>query len=70
VEDDPDLAANLDDFLELRGHAVDFAATGPQGRALAAAHPFDALVLDRLLPGMTGRISAASSGRPDAAPRS
>jgi DNA-binding response OmpR family regulator len=54
VEDDPDLAANLGDFLELRGHSVDFAASGRHAQALAAEHSFDAIVLDRLLPGLDG----------------
>lgn len=54
VEDDPDLAANLGDFLELRGHDVDFASTGPHGEELAATRAFDAIVLDRLLPGRDG----------------
>lgn len=54
VEDDPDLAANLGDFLELRGHSVDFAASGRHGQALADARTFDAIVLDRLLPGLDG----------------
>ncbi|HEX7880402.1 MAG TPA: response regulator transcription factor [Candidatus Eisenbacteria bacterium] len=54
VEDDPDLAANLGDFLELRGHSVDFAATAHQGKELAGAQRFDAIVLDRLLPGVDG----------------
>lgn len=54
VEDDLDLAANLGDFLELRGHSVDFAASGRLGQSLASSHRFDAIVLDRLLPGMDG----------------
>ena len=54
VEDDPDLAANLGDFLELRGHTVDFAASGPHALELAISDPFDAIVLDRLLPGLEG----------------
>jgi DNA-binding response OmpR family regulator len=54
IEDDPDLAANLGDFLELRGHQVDFAPSGPRGLELAQWHPFDAIVLDRLLPGFDG----------------
>jgi DNA-binding response OmpR family regulator len=54
IEDDPDLAANLGDFLALRGHEVDFAATGPHGLELAGSHPFHAIVLDRLLPGLEG----------------
>jgi DNA-binding response OmpR family regulator len=54
VEDDPDLAANLGDFLELRGHSVDFAASGRHGQSLASSQSFDAIVLDRLLPGLDG----------------
>jgi len=54
VEDDPDLAANLGDFLELRRHVVDFADTGPRARTLAAEHRFDVIVLDRMLPGADG----------------
>lgn len=54
VEDDPDLAANLVDFLELRGHSVDFAATAREGMQLAGSQRFDAIVLDRLLPEMDG----------------
>jgi len=54
VEDDPDLAANLGDFLELRGHSVDFAATAHEGMQLAGSERFDAIVLDRLLPGTDG----------------
>jgi DNA-binding response OmpR family regulator len=54
VEDDPDLAANLADFLELRRHVVDFADSGPRARTLAAEYRFDAIVLDRMLPGADG----------------
>ena len=54
VEDDLDLAANLGDFLELRGHSVDFAASGRLGQSLASSQRFDAIVLDRLLPGVDG----------------
>jgi DNA-binding response OmpR family regulator len=54
VEDDADLAANLGDYLELRGHTVDFASSARQGEALAEANTFDAIVLDRMLPGAEG----------------
>lgn len=69
VEDDPDLAANLGDFLALRGHSVDFAASGPHGLELAAAHAFDAIVLDRMLPGLEGaRVCRALRARGDGTP--
>ena len=54
VEDHPDLAANLGDFLGAHGHSVDFAADGPSGLRLAQSQSFDAIVLDRLLPGLDG----------------
>lgn len=54
IEDHPDLAANLGDFLAAAGHSVDFAADGPRGLALAQAGGHDVIVLDRMLPGMDG----------------
>ena len=54
IEDDPAIAANLYDFLEARGHAVDAAADGVTGLHLAVTGGFDAIVLDLGLPGMDG----------------
>jgi DNA-binding response OmpR family regulator len=54
IEDDPAIAANLYDFLEARGHAVDAAADGVTGLHLAVTGVFDAIVLDIGLPGMDG----------------
>src|SRR5690606_10540422 len=54
IEDNPDIAANLGDYLEDRGHAVDLAADGVTGLHLAVVHEFDAIVLDLNLPGMDG----------------
>ena len=54
VEDDEDLARDLQDELAGRGFTVDAAATGDAGLALARGGLFDLLVLDRLLPGMDG----------------
>lgn len=54
VEDHPDLAANLGDFLGSHGHRVEVAADGPSGLRLAQAQRYDAIVLDRLLPGLDG----------------
>lgn len=54
IEDHPDLAANLGDFLSAQSHSVDFAADGPRGLALAQAGGHDVIVLDRLLPGLDG----------------
>lgn len=54
IEDNNDIAANLGDYLEDRGHVVDFAADGVTGLHLAVVHDFDAIVLDLNLPGMDG----------------
>jgi len=54
IEDHPDLAANVGDYLSAQGHAVDFAADGPTGLARAQAGGVDVVVLDRLLPGLDG----------------
>lgn len=54
VEDNPDLAANIADYLEARGLVVDVAGDGPAGLRLAATQSFDAILLDLILPGMDG----------------
>ena len=53
VEDNRDIAANLGDYLEERGHTVDYAADGVTGLHLAVVNNFDAIVLDLNLPGMS-----------------
>jgi len=54
VEDNPDLAANVCDFLQAKGHAVDAAGDGITGLHLAVSHDYDAIVLDVVLPGLDG----------------
>jgi len=54
IEDNPDIAANLGDYLEDHGHTVDFAGDGITGLHLAIVNEFDAIVLDLALPGMDG----------------
>ncbi len=54
VEDNPDIAANIGDYLEDQGHIVDFAGDGVTGLHLAVVNEFDAIVLDLMLPGMDG----------------
>lgn len=54
IEDNRDLAANMFDFLETKGHVVDAAADGLTGLRLALANSYDAIVLDLNLPGMDG----------------
>ncbi len=54
IEDNPDIAANIGDYLEDHGHTVDFAGDGVTGLHLAIVNDFDAIVLDLALPGMDG----------------
>jgi len=54
IEDNHDLAANLREYLEERGHLVDAAEDGLTGLHLAVRNTYDAIVLDVILPGMNG----------------
>jgi two-component system OmpR family response regulator len=54
IEDDAEAAAYLAKGLREAGHAVDVAGNGTDGLFLAAAEPYDVLVVDRLLPGRDG----------------
>src|SRR5512135_3035129 len=54
IEDNRDLASNMFDFLEAKGHVVDAAADGITGMHLALVNQYDAIVLDLMLPGMDG----------------
>lgn len=54
IEDNPDLAANVCDFLEAKGHTTDAAGDGITGLHLAVTQDYDAIVLDVMLPGMDG----------------
>ncbi|MHB1143663.1 MAG: response regulator transcription factor [Thiobacillus sp.] len=54
IEDNPDLAANVCDFLEAKGHVADVAGDGITGLHLAVTKTYDAIVLDIILPGMDG----------------
>lgn len=54
VEDDPRIAAPFKRGLEAEGYAVDIATTGPDGLWYATEFPYDAVLLDVVLPGMSG----------------
>jgi DNA-binding response OmpR family regulator len=54
IEDNPDILANLYDYLEPLGHTLDSARNGFAGLARAAEGDYDAIVLDLMLPGMDG----------------
>jgi two-component system OmpR family response regulator len=54
VEDEERLAEGLKSGLEAEGFATDVANDGIDGLWMAREHPYDAIVLDILLPGMNG----------------
>ncbi len=54
IEDNADVAANIGDYLEGKGHVVDFAQDGVLGLYLAITQPVDVIVLDLMLPGLDG----------------
>jgi two-component system OmpR family response regulator len=54
VEDEPDLLAAVAQALREEGYAVDESADGADGLAKAVAVPYDAVVLDLMLPKLDG----------------
>src|SRR3989442_1944219 len=59
VDDEKRLAAGLKKGLEAEGFAVDVALNGTDGLWMAQENPYDAIVLDIMLPGINGyRICA------------
>jgi len=60
IEDESVMAEGLRRGLEAEGFATDVAHTGPDGLWMAREHPYDAIVLDLMLPGLNGyRVCAA-----------
>jgi len=69
VEDNPDAAATMRDFLELSGHEVELAASGADGvEAARQFHP-EVVLCDLGLPGMSG-YEVATELRRDPSTRS
>src|SRR3954462_9682393 len=54
VEDDVKMAGLVRRGLEEDGHAADMAPSGEDAVWMAQAHPYDAIVLDVMLPGLSG----------------
>lgn len=54
VEDEQNIARNIADHLEQKGHVLDFAERGNQGLALALQNYYDLIILDLNLPAMDG----------------
>jgi len=53
VEDDPGLQLTLGDRLAQEEYSVDIASSGEEGLERARSHPFDLVLLDVMLPGMS-----------------
>lgn len=56
IEDQLDIARNIADYLEAKGHVLDFATQGQQGLDLALSNHYDLLILDLNLPIMDGLV--------------
>ena len=54
IEDEVKLARLIGKALEKERYAVDVVHDGEEGLAMARTEPYDALVVDRMLPGMSG----------------
>lgn len=54
IEDDREAAAYLVKGLGESGYVVDHAADGRDGLILATSHDYDAMIVDRMLPGIDG----------------
>jgi DNA-binding response OmpR family regulator len=54
IEDNRDLATNMFDYFEARGHTMDLAGDGISGLHFASSKQYDVLVLDLMLPGIDG----------------
>jgi two-component system OmpR family response regulator len=54
VEDEERMAKLIKRGLEEEGHAVDVVGTGPDGLWMATENPYEAIVLDVMLPGFDG----------------
>jgi len=54
VEDEPKLAKVLKKTLEQESYAVDLSMDGEEALAMATSGPYDAAIIDRMLPGIDG----------------
>ncbi len=54
VEDQEAIALNVGEYLESKGHILDFAINGTHGLELALSNPYDLVILDVMLPEMDG----------------
>src|SRR5437868_15471602 len=54
VEDEGDLAMVISDLLRAEGHQIEWARTGQEGLRRATEQTYDLLILDVMLPGISG----------------
>lgn len=54
IEDDFDIAANIQDYLERNGYGVTYASNGALGLHFALSEVFDLVLLDIRMPGIDG----------------
>ena len=54
IEDDPETASQLVDFLGTRGYQADLAHNGNDGLRLASSHSYAVMTIARMLPGVDG----------------
>ena len=64
VEDEPKLGRLLVRGLGEEGHPTDLAPTGEEALWMAGAAPYDAIVLDVMLPGIDGFATCTRAARP------
>jgi len=54
IEDNPDILANIVDYLEDQGYLIDPAQDGISGLHFAVTRSYDLIILDLMLPGIDG----------------
>jgi two-component system, OmpR family, response regulator len=54
IEDDPETAAQLADFLAMNGYRVDLADNGDDGLSRGRSTAYAVMIIDRMLPGIDG----------------
>ena len=54
IEDDAEVAGHIVKGLSESGHVADRAANGKDGLFMATSESYDAVIVDRMLPGLEG----------------
>lgn len=66
IEDQPDIRRLIRMTLEFDGHAVLEASSGEEGLKMVRQHPPDLILLDVMMPGMSGlEVCSALQAHPD-----